>query len=435
MTNTAKSMVVLRTILRHIQNTLVLSSALLVILALQRLHHYEFRSDYILVDPQQHQQHQHQQPQQPQQPQHPQQQQHSQHYELDPEQHQHESLDNIRLDMNNQLSFGRLFEFGLFKFFLPKTETISLNEQTQSLLRHEWELNDVRTIIHYVVELDTLDNDCQHLDAIGVFAHSLQSKHVLHAILHLANFTPCNATSWLSKMRYHVIPSETIHNPNNCPELWRTYAITNLSHVDVVVRVPSTAVIRYNSIMLNTNQRRKRIKHQQEALLSTTYFSMQSIQILHPKHSVAHHRNCQSITPTICQSTSYHCQIARNTDIIFPSRQCPMPWACHSVAAINSFSSSCQAYHKLWFQYWSELKLNLKLTEDESNGSVCVNEKYQSLSELFGSHLLQHEEQIWISVAPGNSCNFIIPSTENHFQSVWSYILQWLLYNLLYPAR
>jgi hypothetical protein len=36
---------VLRAILRNVQNTLVLSSAFLVILALQRLQHYEFRAD------------------------------------------------------------------------------------------------------------------------------------------------------------------------------------------------------------------------------------------------------------------------------------------------------------------------------------------------------------------------------------------------------
>ena len=405
---------VIRAILRNIQNTLVLSSALLVILALQRLQHYEFRTDNYLFEEQSHhglqqqfqQQHQHQhQHQQLQQPQ--------------DDLEEHESLDNFRLGMNHPLRFEAPFRVGLFQFTFPTLERIGLSDKaststrtsTTAARRQDWEIAEVQTLVHYLVDLSGHHDDCHLLDAAAVFAHSLRTKNALHAIVNETMLANCNASSWLSRFGYNVIPSESISLLGGCSELWQAYALQNLTHVDVVVRVPATTVARHDNPSAIPNTKKLKltastsssqgttIRKRRRAMSSSTYSSLQSIQLLRPKSAKAAHKNeCQSTSPTVCQSSSSSspspsspCQIVRHTALLVPSRKCALPWTCPNSTALMGVSS-CRVYHDLWRAQRREMMVMMMMTtttmtkttnmmNDTNVVDVCANGEYQSIRQ------------------------------------------------------
>jgi hypothetical protein len=223
---------VLRAILRNVQNTLVLSSAFLVILALQRLQHYEFRADAFVAE-----------------------QQHDQHESLDHGNHE------FHVGMNHHVILGRMFQIGLFRFFLPRLERT--DGQEQLALRENWEVAETQhePLIHYVVDLSNSEDACDYMDAAAILSQSLRKKYGLHVILKpaITNYTPgassstsssastsCNATAWLTHVGCNVVLANEIALNRGCTEPWQAYALQNLSHVDVVVSVPVTTICKYH---------------------------------------------------------------------------------------------------------------------------------------------------------------------------------------------
>ena len=361
---------VLRAILRNVQNTLVLSSALLVILALQRLQHYEFRADAFVAE---------------------------QHHD------QHESLDTPRnhdfhVGMNHHVILGRMFQIGLFRFFLPRLERTDGPEQVA--LRENWEVADTQhePLIHYVVDLSNFNDACDYIDAAAILSHSLRDKYVLHVILNDTDTThatatatatatlnasshaPCNATAWLTNVGCHVVRSSEIALNRGCTERWQAYALQNLSHVDVVVSVPVTTVCKYHdptNSFVNEHMRTKSNDHrkQQETPLSkSVYSSRQSIQLMRPKSADVHDNDCRFAKPTVCRSSPF-CQMTKHTTLLIPPRKCALPWTCPNTT--SRISPSCRLYHDLWKQQRHEL-----LQETNNNIDFCVDGKYQSIQNI-----------------------------------------------------
>jgi hypothetical protein len=338
---------VIRAILRNVQNTLVLSSALLVILALQRLQHYEFRADAFVAEQQQ---------------------------------DQHQSLDthDFQVGMNHHVILGRKFQIGLFRFFLPRLERT--DGQEQIALRENWEVADTQPVIHYVVDLSHSDDACDLIDAAAILSHSLRKKHVLHVILNHVNHTSsassCDATAWLTSMGCNVVLSNEIAVDHGCTERWQAYALQNLSHVDVVVSVPVTTVCKYHDptsslfheqIRTKPNDRRRQ---RERPLSSSVYSSRQSIQLMRPKSADVHDNDCRSVKPTVCQ-TSPFCQITKHTTLLIPPRKCSLPSTCPNTTSRSS--TSCRLYHDLWRQQRREI-----LNEKEEV-SFCAGGNYQPI--------------------------------------------------------
>lgn len=352
---------VIRAILRHVQNALVLSSALLVILALQRLQHYEFRSESLVFEEQQH---------------------HRTHHDDEV----HESLDDFRLgmNMNHQMRFEAPFHVGLFQFVFPKLPTLErIISKDQTALRQDWEIAEIHTVIHYLVDISGHESDCQLLDAAAVFAHSLDvgPKNTLHAIVNDTLLLDCNASSWLSTVGYNVIPSGSIIPLPGCSDLWQAYALQNLTHVDVLVRVPATTVSKDDAMpsvvtknnKLVSNPSMRNTRKRPRSLSASTYSSRHAIQLVRPKiaAAAAHEIDCQATTPiTVCQSSPWHCRIVRDTSLIIPSRKCPLPWTCPNITAIDQ--SSCRLYHELWQEQRRDMM-------NGNDADFCVNGTYHSI--------------------------------------------------------
>ena len=355
---------VIRAILRNVQNALVLSSALLVILALQRLQHYEFRSEAIVFEEQQH---------------------HRDRSQQDDE--VHESLDDFRLgmNMNRHMRFEAPFHVRLFQYMFPKLPTLEgIISKDQSALRQDWEITEIHTLIHYLVDISGHGSDCQSLDAAAILAHSLTAgpKNVLHAIVNDTLLWHCNTSSWLSTVGYNIIPSGSITLLPGCSELWQAYALQNLTHVDVLVRVPATTIFKNDAVSsvvtkndkLVSNPSMGNIRKRRRALSASTYSSRHTVQLLRPKSAAAAHTNdCQATTPiTVCQSSPSHCRIMRDLFLIIPSRKCPLPWTCPNITATGV--TSCRFYHDLWREQRRDLRKG-------NDADFCANGKYHSIHE------------------------------------------------------
>ena len=338
---TAKPTMVFPNILRHVQNALVLSSALLVILVLQRLVHYE----------------------------------HHEFVDVMGEQPQHGDA------MDASMHGGREFHIGLFRFFLPPTEEPIAAEDSIIKQQH-WEVVEQTTSIHYVVDLTS--NVCESLDAATVLYHSMQKKHVLHAIVDnddssSSSSSLCNAR--LTSVGYQVVPSNSISlgDRSGCTELWQAYALQNLTHVDVVVRVPVTTIIDSSNNGREHNDKNPSIRKKRRALSSSVYSSLQSIQLLRPKSAATHDSNdCRSTTPTVCQTSP--CQITKQESLVVPTRKCALPWTTCQQNDTNvttrKRTSSCRSYHDLWRQQRNEY-----LQETTEDIDFCQNGTYQSMHQ------------------------------------------------------
>jgi hypothetical protein len=342
---------VLRAILRNVQNTLILSSVFLVILALQRLQKYEFPHQMnggggFMEEGQQES-------------------------DVSFGNTMEESAGIISLfGSHHQVVLGKEFHFGLFRFFLPRLERAS--DKAATALKQEWEVVGTATSIHYVVDFlnNNVTNVCDPwtLDAASVLHHSLEEKIVLHAIVDSEANLSCNATSILSNIGYRVVPSNSI-TLNACSDVWQAYAIQKLKHVDVVVHLPVTSIAKrvVPTEQLAESHRRER----RRALSSSVYSSSQSIQLLRPKQST-----CATASPTVCHASP--CQISRHISLLVPPprrKKCIMPWSCgnNDEAGMNATRSSsvtaCRIYHHLWTQTRNEAMTTTKV-------GLCDSEKY-----------------------------------------------------------
>mmetsp|Transcript_3663 Transcript_3663/g.5586 ORF Transcript_3663/g.5586 Transcript_3663/m.5586 type:complete len:401 (+) Transcript_3663:79-1281(+) len=394
----------LRQILRHVQNALVLSAVLLVILAFQRLRHYEvqsasfgnidetssFSSSSTMI-----------------------------------EQDETSVLQALLRKRHNPVKLGSVFRFGLSGFFGPaisdeNDEVFSHEEaqQQQLLPKEEWRIPSSSSLIQYIVDFGTenigdlcADEEVYKLDAARVLRHSLVKKtqkesqykttHVLYSIFYDEKVVDsCNVTKILKNMGYHVVSRSSIEQHECIHEerrSWEAYAADTLN-ADLVIHIPVTAVVIDKKKQPGASERSangmaiKQNRQQRSLLSSSVYSSSQSIQFLWKKPG--HYRqlrlanNCSKYeSPITCHSSP--CQISKDKGIVVPPAysKCRMPWMCSNNTSSETLpptasSSSCRSYHHIWTQERTHL-LQLIKKKAEAYGdphALCQKGKYNTIS-------------------------------------------------------
>jgi hypothetical protein len=471
---------VIRIILRNIQNTLVISSVLLVILALQRLQQYDTlynntTSSFLMSSSSVQQQQQ---------------------------QQQSISSDTINLSWDDHhpfrwdtktLSFWWTIPFSITRFVRrsskrilrmimfqkdiyetnsPEDEEDNNNNNNKNYNNHEnrnrhprrkssWEISDTTTSLAFVIDLTSLQtemeeegmsmttssssslSDCYwRMDVIQMISYTLLSplnskSSMLYVIVNdtmIPNNNSSNSNGYLwwwwcygslvgnitqlqqssssiiphypqqpsiSFSHVQMIPSSSIGRTYSCPELWQSFAMHNLSHIDVAIRLPITAIGHKHS----SRRRQLRLSSSsplpsslslssssKSALNSFQYSSQQSILWMRPKVAVGHNHKCES-TPVMSCPTP--CRITQRLTIWVLPRKCAVPWDCSSTNETQSTPSSitptnvptmslCHDYHTLWYQQRRELEQQQSTTSGNASNNkkvdICRDGKYEPLS-------------------------------------------------------
>mmetsp|Transcript_28117 Transcript_28117/g.42538 ORF Transcript_28117/g.42538 Transcript_28117/m.42538 type:complete len:400 (-) Transcript_28117:885-2084(-) len=393
-----------RQILRNIQNALVLSAVLLVILAFQRLQHYEVQSaSYENLDE-------------------------NSSFSSSSTMIENDDISTLRSLLrkrHNPVFFGRLFRFGLMGFFSPAlsdehSSEIFANEENQQqqlLPKEEWRMPSSSSLIQYIVNFGTKSvgdlctkEEAYKLDAARLLRDSLVEKKdvqhetipALYTIFNDENITDhCNVTKILGNIGYNVVFRSSIE-PHKCihdeSRLWEAYA-TDTLNADLVIHIPVTSVMIDKKKSSASSERSihgiatKKTQQQRSPLSLSIYSSLQSIQFLwkssRQNNQLRNPNNCSRYeSPITCHSSP--CQISKHKVIMVPPTysKCRMPWTCSNTtnsgaSFVSSSSSPCRLYNHIWTQQRTHLFQKFK-TKNKLHGkysALCKKGKYNVISQ------------------------------------------------------